>query len=270
MMNRKTCAYCGNGGPFTKEHIWPAAFLERRNGLYAHYSPSSGNVHGADYIVKDVCKACNNGNLSVLDNYFCSIYDNYFKEPREAGTELTFSYDYHLLARALLKIAYNTARSANSEVIPLQRFSKYILNGEPPPEGLAVFGELVSPSYIKDYDDPTQIKEILPTMYRSARCEFQSPNGPSFLLRMVAVNSFYFHLLAVRSPEQIEEFYQGVNEFLEGVKGTVILLPDSDKVILKTSPQDGLRSMLPLLKAKRKNYRTFFDTNRKKDSKGDS
>lgn len=266
-MSSKKCAYCGSGGPFTKEHVWPAAFLGRRNGLYAHYSPSSGNVHGADYIVRDVCQSCNNGKLSILDNYFCKIYDNYFKEPRGVGIEVVFDYDYHLLARTLLKIAYNTARSANSEVIPLQRFSEYILKGEQRPEGLAVIGELVSPSYIKDNEDPAKIKEILPTMYRSARGEFQSPYGSTFLLRMVAINSFYFHLLVVRNPAQIEDFYQGINEFLEGVKGTVILQPESNQVILKTSPQDGLRSMLPLLKAKRTNFRAFFDTSRKKERK---
>jgi hypothetical protein len=270
IMSQKKCAYCGTFGPFTREHIWPAAFLERRKGLHAHYSPSSGNVHGADYIVRDVCKACNNGNLSVLDSYFCSIYDNYFKEPKGAGSEVTFNYDYNLLARALLKIAYNTARGANSEVMPLQRYSKYILNGEPRPEGLAVICELVSPSYIKDPDDPTQITEILPTMYRSARAEFQSPNGSAFLVRIVAVNSFYFHMLVVRDPNNLECFYQGIREFLEGVKGTIILLPENDQVTLSTSPQDGLRSMLPLLKAKRTEYRNFFDAYRKKGGKNNS
>jgi len=263
-MSRKKCAYCGTCGPLTKEHIWPAAFLERRKALYAHYSPSSGNVHGADYVVRDVCQACNNGSLSLLDNYFCFIYDNYFKEPRGAGAEVIFNYNYNLLARSLLKIAYNTARSANSEIMPLQRFSNYILNGEPRPEGLAVICELVSPSYIKDSDDPAQITEILPTMYRSARAEFQSPNGSAFLVRMIAVNSFYFHILVVRDPDNIEGFLQGIREFLEGVKGTVFLLPESDQVTLTTSPQDGLRSMLPLLKAKRAEYKSYFDTNRKK------
>src|SRR5688572_21591733 len=130
------CAYCGLESVPTRDHVWPKCFLEKvGRGSHAHYSPKSGKVHGADYLVKDVCAACNNNKLSVLDTYFCNLYDKYFCLPRDSDSVVEFSYNFHLLFRSLLKIAFNTARSASTEVQPLVRLAKYVLDGGSTPEG---------------------------------------------------------------------------------------------------------------------------------------
>ena len=145
----KTCAFCGQEKRLTKEHVWPSCFMDRVGRNAAHYSPKSGNVHGSDYVVRDVCFECNNVHLSELDNYFCDLYDRHLSIPLGADETVDINYDYDLLCRVLLKIAYNTARNAGSEVAPFQRLLPYILRGGRCPPGVALIGELVSPSLLK-------------------------------------------------------------------------------------------------------------------------
>ena len=255
----KKCAYCGSVGKLSKEHVWPSSFLKRLEGNYAHYSPKSGKVHGGDYIVCDVCECCNNEKLSPLDSYFCKLYDLYFSYPRSLNEEVLFEYEYDLLARVLLKIAYNTARSAGSETSPFIRTTDYILYGNKRPTGISIIGELVSPTFVVDPKNPAHMKEIRPTMYRSALGQLMTPHGHAVLVRIIVVNSFFFHLLITREPSNHTIFNRAVREFINFIPGTVLLKPTCKNVILRTSPQDSLNSMLPLLHGKRKEYKGFFD-----------
>jgi hypothetical protein len=254
----KRCAYCGNGGIFSKDHVWPKCFHDRLKGRsYAHYSPKSGRVHGGEYVIRDVCRKCNNNKLSKLDDYFCSLYDRYFNDPKGFDEVVVFEYDFDLLARCLLKIAFNTARSAGSESEPLERLAKYILEGGLRPDGVAIIGELVSPTYIGK-------KEIRPTMYRSILAKLLTPHGSEVLVRVVAVNSFFFHLLVARDIADISSYDRAVREFVERIKGSVTLYPNAHSVTLKSSAQDSLSSMFPMLRAKYSEYRQFFDSKRKR------
>jgi hypothetical protein len=262
-LSRK-CAYCGAVGNLSKEHVWPSGFLERLEGKYANYSPKSGKVHGGEYIVHDVCKICNNEKLAPLDSYFCSLYDKYFLNPKGFNEEVVFEYDYDLLARALLKIAYNTARSAGSETSPFERIVDYIRDGRIRSDGFAVIGELVAPTVLIESNGSTLIpKEIRPNMHRSALAMLISPNGHAVLLRMIAINSFFFHLLIAREPFDQTIFDKAVQEFIDRVSGAVLLKPTYKNIILRTSLQDSLSSMLPLLQSKHKEYKKFFEGQQK-------
>ncbi len=262
----KTCAFCGKEKKLTKEHVWPSCFLDRVGRGSAHYSPKSGKVHGADYIVRDVCSECNNVHLAELDKYFCDFYDKYLSVPLGANQVVSLNYKYDLLCRVLLKIAYNTARSAGSESAPFHRLLKYILRGGDCPTGVALIAELVSPTYIADKGKPIAVvKEIRPKMYRSLMGQLTTPHGTAVLIRVVAVNSFFFHLLLAREPEDCESFEMAMAEFLLGIHGTVALPSDGGTVQLRSSPQDGLSSMFPLFKAKSDQYRSFFDHRNKRN-----
>lgn len=260
------CAYCGSQSAPSRDHVWPKCFLEKvGRRRYAHYSPKSGKVHGADYVVKDVCANCNNVKLSVLDSYFCDDYERYFRIPRDADSVVEFQYDFDLLLRALLKIAYNTARSAGSEAQPLARLARYVLDGGRTPEGVALVAELVSPTYLPDRSHPSAPpKKVLPTMYRSMRAELSTKHGANIAVRVVAVGSFFFHLLISRDPNDLETFQRAVDEFLSGLDGTVRLTAEATVAVLHSTRRDSLSSMIPLLAAKRIQYRKFFDGRRTK------
>jgi hypothetical protein len=260
----KTCAFCDKEKPLTKEHVWPSGFIDRVGRNSAHYSPKSDKVHGGDYIVRDVCQECNNVHLSPLDDYFCDLYDEILSTPLGANSSVTLNFDFDMLCRAMLKIAFNTARSAGSEIEPFLRLREYMLHGGTCPEGVALIAELVSPSYIEDNSGPAPtIKEVLPTMYRSALAGLMTPNGKAVLARIVAVNSFFFHLLLSRSSFEYDSFELAKAEFLSKVEGTVCL-NNSKSVNLQSSPQDSLRSILPLLVKNKDQYSRFFNQQNKR------
>jgi hypothetical protein len=260
----KTCAFCDKEKPLTKEHVWPSGFLDRIGRISAHYSPKSGKVHGGDYIVNDVCQECNNVHLAPLDDYFCKLYDDILSIPLSANSTVTLNFDYDMLFRVMLKIAFNTARSAGSEIEPFLRLRDYILYGGNCPNGVALIAELVSPSYIEDNSGPFPIiKEVLPTMYRSALAVLKTPNGKAVLARIVAVNSFFFHLLLSRNSLDFNPFELAKAEFLSKVKGTLCLNSNSESVNLQSSPQDSLRSILPLLVKNKNQYSRFFEQQKK-------
>ena len=110
------CAYCDGAGPLTRDHVWPECFLARIGRTAAHFSHQSGKVHGADYVVAENARNwCNNEILNELDSYFCALYDEFFAELRGFDSRLAFVFDFDLLARTLLKIAYNSARAGGSD-----------------------------------------------------------------------------------------------------------------------------------------------------------
>jgi hypothetical protein len=261
----KTCAFCRQDKKLTKEHVWPSCFLDRVGRDNAHYSVKSGKVHGADYTVRDVCSECNNVHLAELDWYFCNLYDRHLSVPLGTDQAVSINYNHDMLCRVLLKIAYNTARSAGSESAQFFRLLPYVLRGGNCPAGVALIAELVSPTYIADTSGPIAlVKEILPTMYRSALGQLLTPHGRAVVVRVVAVNSFFFHLLLARNPENLQSFEMARIEFLSGIQGAVPLDPNAQEVHLRSSLQDSLSSMLPLITAKRDQYREFFEHNNKR------
>ncbi len=265
---KKHCAYCGEEKPLTKEHVWPKCMLERIDSIVAHFSVKSQKVHGADYAVNDVCEDCNNRRLSVLDNYFCSLYDIYFhKTVWSEHDTITFEYDYNLLSRSLLKIAYNTSRSGISDPKHLAKTSPYILGETQVCSRLILFLEIISPTQISGVGS-TEIKSTIvpPPTYRSALMKITTPMGKLVLARLVGINSYYFHLLITKSSMSIKRKEKIKNEFIKELPGAVCL-NGKNSVNIQMSERDGLSSMMPRLLNHFDEYGEFFEKKRKKTNK---
>lgn len=253
------CAYCGAPGPYTKDHVWPKSFLDRTGRQAAHFSHQSRRAHGADYVVADVCEQCNNVALNYLDAYFCQLYDKYFATAHGHDTTIRFTFDYHLLTRALLKIAYNSARSAGSDDTYLRTLAPYIRSGPPAQSQVAVFAELVSPTAVKDPAVPGSARYQLPTnFYRSAITKILTPAGERIHTRIVAVGSYYFHLIFPAQAMSDEDFASAARELGERIEGTVRLTPGETEVLLRSSPQDAITSIVKHLRQHKETYAAFF------------
>lgn len=121
---------------------------------------------------------------------------------------------------------------------------------------LAIFAELVSPTMVLQSNG--NICKVMPNMYRSAISKYLGPGGDRILLRLVSVNSYYFHLIVPLKKLPSADFDEIVFQFSETLKGVVRLSPEIGEVTIHTSPQDGIRSMVPQLKAHRDQYSKFF------------
>lgn len=183
---KRVCAYCGKEGSLTKEHIWPTSIIQRNFKKSIKYSQIANKVFSSDLTISDVCAHCNNGNLSLLDNYLCKLYDKYFNEFAENNSKITFEYDYNDLSRVLLKISFNTAR-ANKNLIDnklLESHKNFILNGGEPPKNCIIFLDLIPPTLngkMKVYPDSARCGSVLITdKVNWAR------------IRLVSINSYYF------------------------------------------------------------------------------
>jgi len=258
------CAYCKQDKKLTKEHVWPDCFLKKRQYISAHFSVKSKKVHGSDYVVKDVCEDCNSIILSELDKYFCELTDKYFEQSIDPDEEIYFEYDYNLLSRALLKIAYNTARSGISDPTALSNASLYILGETKSINDLIILLEIVGQNEIVAVGEHEVIREVVPPLgYRSALMKLTTPNGHKVLSRLVSVNAFYFHLLIPLHELTKDEINQIKDEALAALKGAVHI---NEKGIARVKVCDRVwvNTLFPRIESYREQYKIFFETERKK------
>jgi hypothetical protein len=195
----KQCAYCGNQSKLTREHIWPSGFL-RRDEFGVKFSARANKTFKGDLTIADVCADCNNGPLSVLDRHACELYDRRFAKLVEASTVVTFTYDYGLLMRWLLKLSYNSARTTGWDAEMLSCYRDTILSSDPCTPVFAVaFLATVAPLEMVNRKTK-ETRKIYPII---GRC------GPLLIpgieiddlavIRCVMINAFYFTIVVSRS-----------------------------------------------------------------------
>lgn len=168
----------------------------------------------AEMVISDVCAECNNTKLSELDSYFCSLYDSYFKEYHEEKKPFTFSYDYDLLLRSLLKITYNSSRTITRENNFLEKFKNLILNGGENSESIIIKLDIITPTILAE-------GKFYP---KSARCgKFDvGIKTDNFHLRVISVNSFYFYILISNDDYIPENIFPELQSLIQRIPGTII------------------------------------------------
>jgi hypothetical protein len=198
VMESARCAICREPRPFTREHIWPQGFL-KRSAFGIRYSARARRTFCGDLIIKDVCRDCNNGPLSALDDYACFLFDRYFAHRTPWGETFTFEYDYGRLTRWLLKTAFNSARATGTADVPLLAAYAETIRAKhacsPAFVGFKI--ALVGPSAISDRNG--EVKTIHPDATRSGPVVVPGFETQTlFSLRLVMVKSFFFTLAISR------------------------------------------------------------------------
>lgn len=188
------CAYCGKDRPATNEHIWPRCIIERAPTYVARYSERANRFFAGDLEVGDVCKECNGGILSDLDAYGCKLYDQYFAQFAAGDTVVTFDCDFVRLARWLLKLSYNSARTGGTDAATLAAYVPFILGGASDASDLSICVDLVLPSVTRSQDGGPE-RSMFPQSTRLCRVEFTDPVVDWVTVRLVAINSYYFTLV---------------------------------------------------------------------------
>ncbi len=151
------CAYCGNDRRATREHVIPSFMYSLQKQFtesVVGWNEVAGRMIKGEAKVKDVCAACNNGELGALDSYGktllsdCGLLVRNYKE-----TTVSVSYDYSLLLRWLLKISFNSARTDGAHAPIFLDYIPFIMGLAPPPprHRVACLLSLAAPELLKDH-----------------------------------------------------------------------------------------------------------------------
>jgi len=221
------CAYCDISCQQTREHIIPRWYNDTP-GDAETFSARAPLTHvQGDLIVKDVCRSCNSGPLSRLDDYGKELYERYFASPVYAGETVSFDYDGDRLLRWLLKVSYNSARAQNADVRVLRDYRKAMLGESPLPNRIRCWLHLVPATCFdpkvriarparRDEQGNPNVEE--PLWFRIG--QFRLPSYPAHFIvqRTVLINSFAFTLLieGVDSDWPSPEFDQWIKVFASG------------------------------------------------------
>lgn len=109
------CAYCGDEGQGTKEHIISHSVLELFPECDLTYDDMRNTVYKAEPMIKDVCAECNNKRLSYIDSYAKSFIQKYFVRSYNEEVVVEIEYDYAMIQKMLLKYAFNDMRSRKQD-----------------------------------------------------------------------------------------------------------------------------------------------------------
>lgn len=192
---------------------------------------------------------CNNGPLSVLDQYACGLYDKYFGRLVRSGDCVKFAFEFDLLLRWLLKTAFNLARARRGKwpVDTLFGLRKYILGKDQQAPASRLFLQLITPTKI----EPGSVKGLAPDVAEAPivfnrvilfDCSF----APGFLTGfLVTLNSYYFHILLEDSNTKARLRERVFATFMKDNPGAFRLSPCKRAVVYASSLDEfqvGMRS----------------------------
>jgi hypothetical protein len=240
-MNR--CSYCNKQGTLTKEHIWPRSLITKYE---KNYNPRINAFYKGEAVIKDVCAICNNVHLSKLDTYLNGLYEKYLQHILLPGDAACIEYDYNLLLRALLKISFNSARAFADDKTTklLSKYSHFIIDNSYLPKTVLRL-QIVTASKMINIETGFDDGLFEPVHLRCATLAYDGRLSHRFLVRLVAINCFWFYIV---SPYKAEPEHKW-REFLEGLSHwktpTGITLSPASRVV--NIPREQTTYMHPVL-----------------------
>jgi hypothetical protein len=166
----RKCAYCDTTENLTNEHVIPD-FYHKAFGeaISIVKTQTEEKAISNPQEIGDVCANCNNVTLSRLDSYLAALTNKYFSTIVQPGNRVRFEYDFDVLLRVLLKVAYNVARTRNWPIAVFQEAREFILGKKPCPSGLRIFLQLLVPTPARKTDLPLKpgTTEVPPLPWRA-------------------------------------------------------------------------------------------------------
>ena len=247
----KICAYCELSCSPTKEHIFPNSIIRKYESSLKTYNKKTSSFYIGDPVIKDVCSQCNNTKLSKLDAYLSSLYDQFLSLPLSSGQSTEIEYDYNLLLRSLLKISYNSSRCfENPKIVKAHsRYRNYILDGGFCSNIMLRLQVVTSARMIINSELSDDLFD--PILLRCADIPYDGKLSDKFIIRLVAINSFWFYIIISVEPEfqyRWKEFVQAFSSWK--IQSGIKLTPSYNKRTLTTKlkiPVDQTTYMHPAL-----------------------
>ncbi len=250
-----TCVYCGKEGKMTREHILPSFIYKYQ------YSTGTGKTIGwqenpqklisKEAQIRDVCDHCNNVVLCELDGYVKKMLERsgFFTECF-LKDQVTLSYNYNLLSRWLLKVAFNSSRASEKKLSFFDKYKDVILGTSSDFSGFAIFAGLFKPlkltaleieKYGHDFKvDPSGYAN--PFFGRISWGEFESSECS---VKQVVIGAAIFHILSFKDDLHRNRKKTLVKEYLETCKGMTLIRKNESKIDVIQTPLTFLDSIKP-------------------------
>lgn len=236
------CRYCEQDGIIEREHIIPKfiyKYQKESGDRFIGWNERANDIIGGEATIADVCKTCNGGALSFLDDYGSQfLARNGFLTQLYLKTQTTITYDYHLLLRWLMKISYNSASAVNDPSTHIfGAYKDYILRGEPLPseKDVMLFAGLLMPLKLTD----EQKSELNISTSEDNLCSpFKmriTKNDPVLLrsgiiLKGIFFGSIFFYLVITEKSALISKSYLK-NKIIKNEK-VKLINPSSSEMLL--------------------------------------
>lgn len=236
-MARKPCAYClkfKKPAEMSDEHILSDCLLKAVPDPSVTFSGKAKRVFKAAPVIGDVCCACNNGPLAVLDAYAKQLWTEYFSKFVLEEEVVQFEFDYHLLLRWILKTSFNSARADGKG---LRCFTsdmiRYIRDGGNHPADLFLYVSIIKPTEHAG-------ARLLPEARRCTRINNDVDFKP-WETWIVAIRSYQL-LAGIQvdncNEEEARQYFLSIKKTMPGV-----LLESSDSSVpLMTSHYDTIQA----------------------------
>lgn len=243
----RCCAYCSATAVLTREHVF-SAFIESQE-LELGRGKSLTNVKAGgkeksvqtEVTIADVCKTCNEGVLSTLDSYAAGLYRQFFAIYPRPGEAVRFAFDFDMLLRWLLKMAYNAGRSRGwhaSLLQPLRAPLPYIKGETGRPDSVKVFLQLIVAARLSN-EEKQMLERQTGRLMANIPPNFRRIAG--FALRgfaagyRIAMNGYHFYLLFASPDGTAAEHRSLEKHFYVQLKGAKHLAPDTVSTIIYPS-----------------------------------
>jgi len=237
------CAYCDKSADLTKEHLIPKWLYN----VTKHYDWQTidrvkNKTIDAEVMIGDVCANCNNIILGNLDAKAKELFHKYFENFIEKDHTISFSYDFDLLTRWLLKLAFNSSRVHKSTQDYFIPYKPYIIGQSNLALKLALCVYLVFPTEVEGKTDAE--RKIYPEAIRFARIQHSDYEQFFDICNLIAINSFYFILLSPKDKNiSANKWNELVELFLISNPSAVQLLPQNNQQIISASKYSTLDVM---------------------------
>lgn len=213
-MGQATCAFCKTEGELTREHLWPTSLHSRLLKLgeqkqSAFWLARLQKEIAGEPTIRDVCARCNNGVLSNLDGYICTLFDQQFVRIPAYNEVVLFEFDYHLLKRWLLKMSYNSARiHTAADTFAMEAMLPYILGKD---DRLGKYTQLfLQMTYSDRVPEEERVPDAElpadalyePLHHRCGQLAFRVPGVGQKVLRVVHLRAFSFYLAFFKPGEK--------------------------------------------------------------------
>lgn len=205
-MSRR-CAYCGESGPLTREHVVPDFLYRDHPDQKLGYNQNAKKFLTFEAIVRDVCSSCNSGVLSSLDAYGQEfVRENRCDRTFTKRPTLLIRYEHELLLRWLLKLSYNAVRFAGRDPGLLASCTGYVRGVGPLPHQATLLVEVVRDAVLAEelpYSSPDAsgvTNRLSAQRFRFGEARTLEGARLSGQCRLIALNAFYFYIILLPPP----------------------------------------------------------------------